>query len=201
VFVWSKSRAERNPPAVFQNPVSARVLRGCACQGRGRTTRPVFALQGASWSTSTLLFQGAGEQLQSTRRRRRRRRREGSARYAVVPPQTTGGQLRADGWLPTNRTRVRSRSLLLLIQKSDFKTTRCLISKTGEKKGGKRPAQIPPSGKGQNPRKRTKSVELCSNSSGARRLPGKSPSACRAPVFPNTLGSIKQYLLSPVGKG
>jgi len=35
--------------------------------------------------------------------------------------------------------------------KSDLKTRRCPISKTEKKKGAKRPAQIPPTGKGQNP--------------------------------------------------
>jgi len=100
VFVWSKSRLERNPPAVFQSLVSARCLRGRACQGRGRTTRLVFALPGASGSTSTLLFRGAGEQQQSTRRSRGGRSREDGAGYAAVPPQTTGGQRRADGCSP-----------------------------------------------------------------------------------------------------
>jgi len=37
---------------VRENPVSARFLRGRACQGRVRTTRPVFALQGTSGSTT-----------------------------------------------------------------------------------------------------------------------------------------------------
>jgi len=130
----------------MHSPVSSRCLRGRSCLGRGRTTRPGFALPRASGSISTLLFRGASEQEQSTRRRRERRSREDGAGYAAVPPQTTRGQRQADGCSPqtekqggrrwvrgrapsnngrttsgrrlfsTNRTRVRSRSSLLLIQ-------------------------------------------------------------------------------------
>jgi len=108
---------------VFLNPVSARCLQGRACQGRGsitrpnfalpstltlffrgageqHTTRPDFALPRASESTSTLFFQGAGEQQQSTRRSQEERSREDGTGYAAVPPQTTGGQRRADGCSP-----------------------------------------------------------------------------------------------------
>jgi len=47
---------------------------------------------------------------------------------------------------PSARPEIWSQTL-----KSDFKVRRCPISKTGEKKGKKRPAQKWPPGKGQNP--------------------------------------------------
>ena len=117
--------------------VSARCLRGRACLGRGRTTKPCFALSRTSGSILMLFFRGAGEQHQSTRRRRGRRR----GRTAAVPSQTKGrtasrrrlfptnreagrtavrGRARVNcvvhTAVPTNRTRVRSRSSPLLIQ-------------------------------------------------------------------------------------
>jgi len=80
-FIISKSGRRGILPLFFQNLVSARCLLGRACLGRGRTTRPGFALPRTSGSISTLLFQGAGEQQQSTRRRRGRRSREDGAGY------------------------------------------------------------------------------------------------------------------------
>ena len=99
-FIISKSGRRGILPLFFQNLVSARCLLGRACLGRGRTTRPRFALQRASRSISKLLFRGAGKEQQTTRRRRGRRSREDGTGYATVPPQTTGGQRHADSCSP-----------------------------------------------------------------------------------------------------